>query len=110
MKLAGLALATSLSSIWNCLHLVLAVRRRIGAFGMGLREWVFKVAFASAGMGGVAWGIWAAGIRWLSFTDLSQIAWLGLSVLVGIGSFFLFGFLLGIEEVTQLTQWIFRRK
>jgi len=55
MKLAGLALATSISSTANSLHLYGAVRRRIGPFDEALPGWTARVLAASVGMGAVAW-------------------------------------------------------
>jgi len=110
MGLGGLALATSLSSTFNCFHLYRAVGRRIGSLGQELTDWGIRVLIASLGMGGITWSIWALGSRWFPlFGPWASLAWLLLAILSGIGSFFLLGLLLRIEETLQLTGWVFRK-
>ncbi|MBI3312040.1 MAG: murein biosynthesis integral membrane protein MurJ [Candidatus Omnitrophica bacterium] len=110
MKLAGLALATSLSSTFNSLHLYAAVKKRIGPFDDRLGGWMLKVTAASLGMGAVAWGIWTAGQRllglgppWISFVLLAM------AIGGGVLSFLGFGILLKIEETRQLAEFLGNR-
>jgi len=106
MKLPGLALATSVSSTLNGIHLYLAVRRRIGSFEAGLRGWVLRVLAASLGMGLFAQGIWILGPRaGVTLGSWAAIPWLLIAVVCGVISFFGLGIFLQIEEVCQVVAW-----
>ena len=100
MGLGGLALATSLASTFNCLHLYSAVRRRIGPLPAEFLDWSFRVLLASLGMGLIVWalGRFQEGLPWLLFT-----------ITIGVASFFLAALLLRVEEVDRLVRWLFRR-
>jgi putative peptidoglycan lipid II flippase len=100
MGLAGLALATSLSSTWNAFHLYRAVRRRVGPMASEWTGSVLRLAAASAGMGLLVQGMAAAG---------SGLAWLAVTVLAGLVSFFGLAILLRVEEIQKLRAWLFRR-
>ena len=103
MRLAGLALATSLSSTVNSVQLYRAVCRRIGRFDEGLRSWMIRVIVASIGMGGLAWGIWMIGFRMINPAHLLEVAAvLFLAVLSGVTSFLGLAILLKVEEAHQL--------
>ncbi len=100
MGLAGLALATSLSSSWNAFHLYRAVRRRVGPMASEWTGSLLRLAAASAGMGLLVQGMAAAG---------SGLAWLAATVLAGLASFFGLAILLRVEEIQKLRAWLFRR-
>lgn len=110
MKLAGLALATSLSSTMNGLQLYAAVRRRIGPFDPGLGRWFCRVTAASVGMGTVAWGIWEIGRRILE-TDhlLVSCLLLGAAILGGVLSFLGLALLLRVEEAHKMAAFLKER-
>jgi putative peptidoglycan lipid II flippase len=109
MRLAGLALATALSSLWNHLQLTWAVRRRIGPFPEELKGWVIRVCAASVGMGLATGAIWIAGRRLIgSVSPGLACAWLLITIMGGIGTFFLLAFLLRVEEVRGMARWVFR--
>lgn len=106
MKLPGLALATSVSSTLNGVHLYLAVRRRIGSFEEGLRGWVLRVLAASVGMGLLAHGIWILGRRPVAAVgSWAAIPWLLIAVSGGVVCFFGLGALLGLEEIRRMFAW-----
>lgn len=110
LRLAGLALATSLSSTWNAWNLYQAVRRRIGPMGQELRRWLGRVLAASLAMALVSWTVWASGARWAAPSGfLQELALLLGSVGAGIVSFFAFASWLRIEEVLRLRTWLWRR-
>ncbi len=110
MKLPGLALATSASSMLNSRHLYQAVRRRIGPFDAELRRWVFRVTASSVGMGVIALEVWNAGSHFFGLRHLvPAVGWLAVSISCGAMSFFLFGFLLKVEETRQITAWLFKK-
>ena len=106
MKLAGLALATSLSSTANSLHLYRAVRRRIGPFDEGLAGWMARVTAASVGMGAIAWGVWVGGAEALGISHPAALAaLLAASIASGMVSFLGFGLLLGVEETRRIASF-----
>ncbi len=106
MKLAGLALATSISSTANALHLYAAVRKRIGPFDEGLPGWIARVAAASIGMGLIAWGVWVAGTRGAGADHPAALVGLLLgSIAAGMASFLGLGMLLGIEETRRMASF-----
>ena len=107
MKLAGLALATSISSMANALHLYVAVRKRIGPFDEGLPGWIARVTAASIGMGAVAWGSWAAGSRVSGASHPAVLAGLLLaSIAAGMASFLGLGVALDIEETRRMASFL----
>lgn len=110
MKLAGLALATSLSSTMNGLQLYAAVRRKIGPLDERLGGWMGRVTAASLGMGLAAWGIWVLGQR-LPGTDhlLISIAWLTAAIAGGVLSFLGLALLLRVEEAHQMAAFLRER-
>ena len=97
----GLALAFSISGIFNFFALVFFLRRKIGAMGGGKIAWSFmKTAIASLGMGlGV---IWATGLIQpkvnLSST-LGQLIEVGGGIAVGLLVYFVAAYLMGMEEL-----------
>ena len=97
----GLALAFSISGIFNFFALVFFLRRMIGAMGGGKIAWSFmKTAIASLGMGlGV---IWATGLIQpkvnLSST-LGQLIEVGGGIAVGLLVYFVAAYLMGMEEL-----------
>jgi putative peptidoglycan lipid II flippase len=107
MKLAGLALSTSLSSTANSLHLYVAVRRRIGPFDEGLTGWMARVTAASVGMGAIAWGVWMGGAEALGISHPAALAVVLVAAIAsGMISFLGFGLLLGIEETRRITSFV----
>ncbi|MCM8794953.1 MAG: murein biosynthesis integral membrane protein MurJ [Candidatus Omnitrophica bacterium] len=106
MGLAGLALATSLSSTLNGFQLYRAVKKKIGPFNRKLRYWLLRVAAAAAAMGFWVAGMWNSGVRTFGWTHpAALIGWLGAVIVSGILIFLLFGFLLKVEEASQFGRW-----
>lgn len=112
MRLAGLALATSVSSVWNCFQLYRAVRRRIGPMGDELGGWLTRVTAASAAMSGITWGIWTLGLaRWAPAPrSLPEVGLLLAAITGGAVSFAAFCHLLQVEEIHRLLAWVFRKR
>jgi len=107
MKLAGLALATSLSSTANGLHLYWAVRRRIGPFDEGLAGWMARVTAASAGMGAIAWGVWTGATEGLRLSHPAALAAVLVAAIAsGMVSFLGFGLLLRVEETRRIASFM----
>ncbi|MBI3332528.1 MAG: murein biosynthesis integral membrane protein MurJ [Candidatus Omnitrophica bacterium] len=110
MKLPGLALATSISSTLNGIHLAVAVRRRIGSMLKEIAGWLCRVVAASVGMGIFSGSVWMLGERGVGFSGFwGALGWLLLSIGSGAGFFLLLGLLLEIEEARGLAGWL-RRK
>ena len=110
MRLSGLALATSLSSTWNGLHLYRAVSHRVGSMAGELKTWIVRVGAASIGMGGVSGCVWFLGSRVMGLSSpWAVIAWLLVTVGSGVSLFFFLAYLLHIEEVRALSSWLFRK-
>jgi putative peptidoglycan lipid II flippase len=110
MGLAGLALATSLSSIWNALHLYRALRRRIGPLDHSLKSWFFRICLASVGQGAVAFFLWRWGQPIVVPHGVAAVAgWLLTTILAAAAAFFGLAALLKVQEANQLLRWIFRR-
>lgn len=101
MGLAGLALATSVSSSWNGWYLYRAVGRRLGLIPQELLDWGLRVILASVAQGFCALWVWKAGGE-------NGLA-LGASIGAGVFVFFVSAFLLRIEEVHGVLRWIFKR-
>jgi putative peptidoglycan lipid II flippase len=110
MKLAGLALATSLSGINTCLILLFALKKRISPFELkpALISFV-RILLASLCMGGVCFIISKrvivpdAGI-------LNRLLNLGLPILSGLISYVIFCFIFRVKEMQELWRWLLRRK
>lgn len=100
MGLAGLALATSLSSTWNAWHLYRAARPRVGPPPVEFLGAIARVGIASAGMGLIARLIWSAG---------NGAPWLLISVAAGAATFFILALLFRLEEARRFLSWILRR-
>jgi putative peptidoglycan lipid II flippase len=78
LGLMGLALATSLSAIWNAFHLYRALFDRIGSPPLPWRRDLLKTLFASLAMGGLVFWFVRFG---------SGLGWLLLTVALGVASF-----------------------
>jgi putative peptidoglycan lipid II flippase len=108
MRLSGLALATSLSGcICSCV-LAFLLSRRIGGLGLlSLGRFFARVCVASSGMGLVCfWSVFF--LRSSGVTG--RIAIMAVPVLLGLVSFLGLSLAMGIKEVKQLGQWLFRRR
>jgi len=98
LKVGGLALATSLAAIFNCVLLYIFLRKKIGGLGISkILGSLFKILLAGLIMGG-----------------LCYFASLKMNVLViiclGISSYLLICFLLGSDELKEFLSWISKRK
>ena len=98
LKVGGLALATSLASIFNYVFLYYYLRKKIGPLGISrIGESLFKILIAGAAMGCVCY------LVSLRMNVVSGIC-------SGAGSYFLVCFLLGSPELKELLGWISKRK
>ena len=104
LKLGGLALATSVSAIFNFIALYIMLSRRIGDFGTKFVIDTFsRVTLASVIMGIT---LQLLVIRITHFTFLSLI----MAIAVGIAVFLSASYLFGVREMKDLLAWISKRK
>lgn len=102
LKHAGLALANSLSAIFNSLLLFYLLRGRIEGIGRGLRKALLKVGLSSLAM--LPWLLlWRDRQDWISPGGL-LIKGMSMGIMVGGGAAIFFGasFLLRSEELRTL--------
>lgn len=98
LKIAGIALATSLSGIITFLVLFFILKKRIGDFGIGRIGFSFlRVLLASCGMAIVCYCV--SGLRINKFLNL------GASVSAGLVSYVIFCFIFRVSEMRQLWNW-----
>ncbi len=99
LKIAGIALATSLSGIITFLALFFILKKRIGDFGVGQIGVSFlRVLLASLAMAVVCY--YVSGLRMNKFLNL------GSSVLAGLFSYVIFCFIFRVSEMQQLWNWV----
>jgi len=98
LKVGGLALATSIAAIFNCVLLYIFLRKKIGSLGIGkILGSLFKILLAGLIMGLLCY-----------FTSLRVNVIV--TIFLGIGSYFLVCFLLGSHELKEFLSWISKRK
>ena len=104
LKTGGLALATSVSAIFNFAMLYVYLRKRIGDFGTAsIISSFLKVTLASVVM---AVMLMALSWHWPQMTVLK----LGLSITSGIVVFILAAFLFDVKELKEVVAWISRKR
>lgn len=105
LKIAGIALATSLSGIATFLILFVILRRRLGDFKAKEIFLSFsRILIASLCMGAVC----ALAVK--ESSSLNKYLSLGLAILSGLVSYILFCFLFRVSEMRELWKWIARRR
>jgi putative peptidoglycan lipid II flippase len=110
MKIAGLALATSISGIITFIVLFAALRRKLGDFR--IKEIILsflRILAASICMGIVCLLVSSRNITvWHNHFD--KILNLTLALAAGLFSYIVFSFLFGVSEMRELRQWFINRK
>ncbi len=109
MKLAGLALATSISGINTFLILFFLLRKKIHGFGIKVIIISFsRILLASMGMGLVCWAI----SKNIAFDGggLAKLFNLSLSITSGLISYAIFCFILRVREMRELWSWATNKK
>jgi putative peptidoglycan lipid II flippase len=118
MKHSGLALATTIAAFFNFIAVMVALRHRIGRFGLKkMASSIARILAASAAMGLAIYlaGPWEAGA--LRNLIISSGLWgkAGLAVYIavtvtgGLGVFLLVAFALGLKEVSVVYDIIKRK-
>lgn len=98
LRASGLALATSLAAIFNCVALYRLLRRKIGPLGIGrITDSLIKVTTAGLAMG-------------LFCYYLSARLNVIFNIALGCGVYFLASLLLGSSEIKEFSSWILRKR
>ncbi len=109
MGLAGLALATSLSSFLNGWHLYTAVRGRIGSLAADLGNWTARLVAASLGMAVLAWTGWWGGLSLLNLSSAwAAGGWLLVTITLSVAAFFMLALLFKVEEARGVVRWLIK--
>jgi len=109
MKIAGLALATSISGIITFCVMFILLRKKLGGIKSGeIIVSFLRVLLASLGMGLVCY--LAHKNLFLGAGTLSKIINLSFALIFGFISYIIFCFLLQVQEMHQLWQWLKNRK
>ena len=110
MKLAGLALANSLSGINTSLLLFFLLKRKIGSFGA--RE--LGVSFLRIFLATLAMGVVCFFVSQHHFFVSGNTFWrlleLGIFLIVGVASYVVFCFILRVREMYELKDWLLKRR
>lgn len=98
LKAGGLALATSLSAVFNCILLYIFLRRKIGKLGLsGILDSLFKITLA-----GLFMGLFCYIVRF-KFNVI-------VTIVLGSSAYFLVCFVLGEREMKELLSWLLKRR
>ena len=104
MKLGGLALASSLSAVFNFVVLYIFLEKKLGDFGTRAIVFYFlKIMIAGLVMGLVLNVLFTSSAHRTFISLLAAIA-------AGIAVFILTSYLLGIRELKEFTAWIARKR
>lgn len=105
MKIAGLALATSISGIISFFILFSLLRKRLRPFRMGdiIRSFL-RILLASLGMAVVCYFVSGKNII-LARSTLTKFLNLGIAIIAGAASYILFCFIFRVKEIRQVWQW-----
>ena len=109
LKIAGLALATSLSGIVSFLVLIFLLERKIG--GLDIRKIAIsfiRILLASLAMGLVCF--WVSRNISISGGMLYKLLGLLVTILFGFVSYILFCFIIRVPEMQEIWNWIKERK
>jgi len=110
LKIAGLALATSISGIITCLVLFFRLKQRLGLFSA--RPIIFsflRILIASLAMGLVCYVLAQRNI-FPATSTLTKFLNLGLLIITGLVSYFVFCVVFRVGEMRELWQWVVQRR
>jgi putative peptidoglycan lipid II flippase len=110
MKLAGLALATSLSGINTCLILFFILRKRLHPFDAKVIISSFvRILVASIFMGAICY-LFSEKIFFLGTNMFYRLLNLGMSIIIGIIFYIGFCFIFRVSEAEELWRWLAKRR
>lgn len=110
LKIAGLALATSLSGINTFFLLFFILRKRLAPFpAKEIARSFLRILLASVGMGLVCYSL---SLKKLFFTGAAAMRWVDLGIIIAAGSFsyIIFCFFFGVAEIQGLVRCPSRKK
>ncbi|MCX5707106.1 MAG: murein biosynthesis integral membrane protein MurJ [Candidatus Omnitrophica bacterium] len=105
LKIAGIALATSISGVISFLALFILLERRLGDFGN--RKIIFsalRIILASLGMGAVCYFLLH------KLTGMDKFLRLGIVIFAGAWSYIVFCVLFRVTEMRQLGKWLVTKR
>lgn len=106
LKIAGLALASSISATFNFCNLYYILRKRLGALGYKeARGSLVKISLAAVLMAETVYLIWQYSTR-----HIPGIYALCITVVFAILIYLASCFLLGVKEIKALIRWILKKK
>lgn len=106
----GIALSTSIVSIFNMTVLLIILRNRIGGFGGRRMVTSFaKISIASIVLGLTSFVVWNVLAKWLGLSTVGQIFSLGGAIVVGLGAYLVASRILRIEEIHSLREMVMER-
>ena len=110
-QVAGLAVASAVSSTVYALCLLLPLQRRgRGILNGAMARDLLKMAVATAGMGFCAWAVLSGVSGLVPAGKVGETISLALCALVGVAAYFLLARLLGLEEAGVASSLLLRRK
>ncbi|MCX5702759.1 MAG: murein biosynthesis integral membrane protein MurJ [Candidatus Omnitrophica bacterium] len=110
LRIAGLALATSISGISTCFILFFMLRKKLGGFNTKeIAASFLRILAASICMGIACYFVSQKQI-FPGFDALSRALELGLSLIVAFVSYVIFCFIFRVQEIRQFWQWLLKRK
>jgi putative peptidoglycan lipid II flippase len=110
MKLAGLALATSLSGINTCLILFFILRKRLHPFDAKVIISSFvRILVASIFMGAICY-LFSEKVFFLGTNMFYRLLNLGMSIIIGIVFYIGFCFIFKVVEMQELWRWLAQRR
>ncbi|OGX31026.1 MAG: murein biosynthesis integral membrane protein MurJ [Omnitrophica WOR_2 bacterium RIFCSPHIGHO2_02_FULL_46_37] len=108
LKIGGIALATSISSIGTFFILLLILKKRLGDFDTKKLIASFaRILLASLSMGAVCY---FTKNRILSAGGLNKYLGLALVIIAGALSYIIFCFILRVSEMRELWRWLMKKK
>jgi len=111
LGMIGLVLADSAKHVSHALTMTVLLRRQVGPLRGGLGITGLKTLAATAGMGLVTWGVWAAQERWLGLPAgiARELAAVALPAVAGGAAYLALALLLRIGDLTGLWGALRRR-
>ncbi len=107
MRLAGLALATSISSLCNCVQLFYLLERRVGAFDRrALASSMARMGVAALVMAVCVHAGWMLASHHWGASGLGGVLALTIVITGGLLVYGLASWLLRVEEIASLRRWI----
>jgi len=110
MKLAGLALATSLSGVNTCLILFFILKKRLHPFDTkAIISSFLRILVASIFMGAICY-LFSERLFFLWNNIFYRMLNLGLLIIIGITSYIFFCFVFRVVEMQELWRWVVERR